>query len=131
MINKYSFFHNGECHYSAQSEPDAKIRQEKWEFLRTHKVKYFYETNEDLEMKFKELFESRKNTQGKVFLLPELKEVQKKIIYNNLVEVIDAAIYCKITLEELEELINKEAERLEREGVEPVKVKISVCEKSS
>lgn len=137
MINNYAFEHNGEWHYSTEPEPDANIRQEKWEFLRTHKVTYFYETNEELEMQFKELFESRKNTQGKVFLFPKDKEVQKNIIRNGLIELMDAAIYCGLseedicTLEELEKLIDDESKRLERECVEPVKVKISLCEKQS
>jgi hypothetical protein len=48
MINNFSFEHNGEWHYSTEPEQDAKIRQKKWEFLRTHNVKYFYETNEEL-----------------------------------------------------------------------------------
>ena len=46
MIDGFAFEHNGEWHYSTAPETDAKIRQEKWEFLRTHKVKHFYETNE-------------------------------------------------------------------------------------
>ena len=44
----FAFEHNNEWHYSTAPEPDAKKRQEKWEFLRTHKVKYFYKTNEEL-----------------------------------------------------------------------------------
>lgn len=145
MIDGFAFEHNGEWHYSIEPEPDAKKRHEKWEFLRTHKVKHFYETNEELKMKFKELFESRKNIQGKVFLLPKDKEVQKNIIRNGLIELIDAAIYCglseedictkfidgfeQIPLEKLEKLIDDESKRLEREGVEPVKVEMSLCEK--
>ena len=96
-------------------------------------------------MKISDLFEKRKNTKGKVFCVPGDKEVQKKIIYNSLVEVIDAAIYCglseedictkfidgfeQIPLEKLEKLIDDESKRLEREGVEPVKVEMSLCEK--
>lgn len=46
MINKFAFEHNGKWHYSTAPEADAKIRNDKWEFLRTHKVKHFYATNE-------------------------------------------------------------------------------------
>jgi hypothetical protein len=38
-----------EWHYSYQNEIDAKIRAAKWEFLRTHKVKYYYDSNEELQ----------------------------------------------------------------------------------
>lgn len=48
MIDRFAFEHNGEWHYSTAPESDAQKRQEKWEFLRTHSVKYFYETNEEL-----------------------------------------------------------------------------------
>ena len=45
----FAFENNGEWHFSTEPEQDAKIRQKKWEFLRTHKIKYFYETNEELQ----------------------------------------------------------------------------------
>ena len=48
MINNFAFEHNGEWHYSTEPDKDAQIRNKKWEFLRTHNIKYFYETNEDL-----------------------------------------------------------------------------------
>ena len=46
MIEKYAFKHNGEWHFSAEPEKNAKLRHEKWEFLRTHEIKHFYVTNE-------------------------------------------------------------------------------------
>jgi hypothetical protein len=49
MINNFAFEHNGEWHYSTEPEPEAQKRHEKWEFLRTHRVKYVYKTNEELQ----------------------------------------------------------------------------------
>jgi hypothetical protein len=37
-----------EWHYSYQNEIDPRIRADKWDFLRTHKPKHFYQTNEEL-----------------------------------------------------------------------------------
>lgn len=46
---QFAFEHNGEWHFSTQPELDYKLRYEKWEFLRTHDIKHYYETNEELQ----------------------------------------------------------------------------------
>lgn len=42
-----AFCIKGEWHYSSSPEPDRVIRNDKWEFLRTHKIKHYYSTNEE------------------------------------------------------------------------------------